>query len=88
MLSFRIKALIILLVFSVQGADAQRSKVDSLSQLLREGTSQDTVRLKTLNELAYTYYSIDPKSGVDTSQEAIDLGLQLRNHEGTACICL
>ena len=84
MLSFRIKALIILLVFLVQGADAQRSKVDSLSQLLREGTSQDTVRLKTLNELAYTYYSIDPKSGVDTSQEAIDLGLQLRNHEGTA----
>ncbi|MGP1992805.1 tetratricopeptide repeat-containing sensor histidine kinase [Zobellia laminariae] len=84
MLSFRIKALIILLVFLVQGADAQRSKVDSLSQILREGISQDTVRLKTLNELAYTYYSIDPKSGVDTSQEAIDLGLQLGNHEGTA----
>lgn len=81
---FRKTSLVIFLLLSVYTVEAQRSKIDSLTLLLRKTKNQDSVRLKTLNELAYTYYSVDPKSGVDTSQEAIDLGLQLQNDEGTA----
>ncbi|MDO6810195.1 tetratricopeptide repeat protein [Zobellia galactanivorans] len=80
----RIKVLTVLLLLSLFGVHAQRPKIDSLSLLLKGHLKQDTLRLNILNELAYTYYSVDPAAGIARSTEAIELGHKLQNHPGIA----
>lgn len=56
---------------------AQQQKIDSLNQVLKSQISLDTVRLKTLNNLVYSYYSINPSRGIRIGEEAIQLGKKL-----------
>ncbi|WP_276165879.1 tetratricopeptide repeat-containing sensor histidine kinase [Zobellia alginiliquefaciens] len=80
----RIKLLTLLLLLSVYGLSAQRAKIDSLNYLLKKAPKQDSVRLNILNELAYTYYSIDPRQGVELSKNAVKLGFKLKNNKAVA----
>ncbi len=56
---------------------AQQKKIDSLKLVLERYTAQDTVRLGALNELSYSYYTIDPAEGVKIAQEAISLAINI-----------
>ncbi|MBM1107918.1 tetratricopeptide repeat protein [Aurantibacter crassamenti] len=69
--------IIIVCLISSNGL-AQQQKIDSLNQVLSSQTTSDTLRLKTLNELVYTYYSIDPIKGIQIGEEAILLGKKLK----------
>ncbi|SIS99007.1 Tetratricopeptide repeat-containing protein [Zobellia uliginosa] len=81
---YRINVLTVLLMLSLFGVRAQRPKIDSLSLLLKGHLKQDTLRLNILNELAYTYYSVDPAVGVLRSTEALELGRKLNSQAGIA----
>ncbi|CAM4191438.1 tetratricopeptide repeat protein [Zobellia roscoffensis] len=82
--SNRIKVLSLLLLLSVFGLRAQHAKIDSLNSLLEKTPKQDSVRLNILNELIYTYYSIDPKKGIELSKDAVNLGLKLKIEKSVA----
>jgi len=55
-------------------ANGQQKKIDSLQNVLEKSLVQDTVRLKVLNELSYSYYAINPAEGVRIAEQAILLG--------------
>lgn len=81
---YRIKVLVLLFFLSVLGLSAQHAKIDSLNSLLEKTVVKDSVRLNVLNELVYTYYSIDPNTGIKLSKEALRLGFELENHKAIA----
>lgn len=72
-----------LIFFSFKGL-TQQKKIDSLKAVLEKYLVQDTVRLSTLNELSYSYYSIDPAEGVRIANEAILLGRKVNQPSGLA----
>jgi tetratricopeptide (TPR) repeat protein len=57
--------------------NAQQKKIDSLKGVLESYKVDDTLRLTTLNELSYSYYSIDPSEGLKIADSAIVLGEML-----------
>lgn len=77
-------ALFLLLVFFSFKGLAQQKKIDSLKLVLEKYLVQDTVRLSTLNELSYSYYSIDPAEGVRIAKKAILLDGKVNQPSGLA----
>ena len=57
---------------------SQQQKIDSLKSFLKHYKKEDTIRLNTLNILAYAYYSIDPEEGIKTSISAEFLAKNLK----------
>ncbi|MDT7827559.1 tetratricopeptide repeat protein [Pricia sp. S334] len=62
----------------------QEEKVDSLKVLLTKADLHDTVRLATLTELSYTYYSLHPEEGVRIADQALMLAKRLKDDKGIA----
>src|SRR5690554_4484322 len=58
-------------------ASGQQRHLDSLLILLEIHPQKDTFRVNVLNDLAFTYYSIDPDKGIERAKEAIDLAKEL-----------
>lgn len=67
----------------ISGQDIQK-KIDSLSILLDRHTSQDTVRVVLLNEIAYSYYMTDPAKGLEKAKQAVTLAGKLNYTHGLA----
>ena len=57
----------------------QQKKIDSLLLLIKNHQKQDTIMLSALNELAYSYYAINPQKGIDTATKAIVLAKSISN---------
>jgi len=58
---------------------AQQQELDSLLQVLKNHTREDTVRLQLLNDIAFDYSRIDPAKGLLVADEAIKLAKKLNN---------
>ena len=80
-MKFYMLFLLTLLSFMAVG---QQKKIDSLKKILKNQIAEDSLRLNTLNDLSYNYYSIDPIAGIDLAKEAIVLGKKLGNSSGLA----
>ncbi|MFY0482735.1 tetratricopeptide repeat protein [Flavobacterium sp. PLA-1-15] len=80
--------LLLLPLFSFGQKEGQ-AKVDSILSVLPT-TKQDTLRVKLLNELSYTYDNIDPESGLKYGHEALQLAKKLKwaNGIGMAYKCI
>jgi len=53
---------------------AQQERVDSLLQLLQRHTSDDTVKLALLTDVALAYATADPEKGLARADSALALG--------------
>ena len=80
--------LLLLPLFSFGQKEGQ-AKVDSILNVLPT-TKQDTLRVKLLNELSYTYDNINPESGLKYGHEALQLAKKLKwaNGIGMAYKCI
>jgi signal transduction histidine kinase/DNA-binding response OmpR family regulator len=80
------RALLVLLavfpVFSF-GRLGGRARIDSLTNELSK-TKSDTNRVNFLNNIAYSYNSIDPDKGIDVASQALKLAQQLNWKKGIA----
>jgi tetratricopeptide (TPR) repeat protein len=56
---------------------AQQNQIDSLLRELKSHPGQDTIRLATLNNIAFAYYQSDPDKGLLFSEEEIVLANKL-----------
>ena len=63
-------------LFLTRGATQQKA-IDSIWQVLRLYTKEDTIKLNLLNEVAYAYYSVDPAKGLQAADAAIALSKKL-----------
>ena len=79
-----IKAVVLLHLLCVSALRSQEKKVDSLKTILINTTLHDTVRLAVLNELSYSYYSIDPEEGTKIADQALLLAKSLNDNRGKA----
>ncbi|HEX5024472.1 MAG TPA: tetratricopeptide repeat protein [Agriterribacter sp.] len=67
------------LLLLVIHAYAQQQELDSLLQVLRLHTKQDTTRIDILNDIAYAYHTIDPDKGLVRADEAIALSKKIND---------
>ncbi|MBE7172644.1 MAG: tetratricopeptide repeat protein [Williamsia sp.] len=56
---------------------AQQQKLDSLLNALKAHPQPDTVRLDIMNNINFTYQTIDPAKGAEKADEAIELAKRL-----------
>src|ERR1700761_879706 len=70
--------LMLLLGFSLCGYSQrlEKAKVDSLIRLLSHAVS-DTQRARMKNEVAFAYFAVDPRTGIQYGQQALALAQQL-----------
>lgn len=71
--------LILTIIFLSVKVQAQSGQIDSLNKELKAHTTQDTIRLGILNDLAYYYSTADPTKGLETSDNAIELATLLHD---------
>ena len=57
--------------------DAQQSELDSLLNVLKNYHKNDTVKINLLNDIAYSYYNVDPDKGLAIAKEAEALSEKL-----------
>ncbi len=80
-------ALAIIILFSYYASFAQKqgqARIDSISKYLENNTEKDTNRVNALCDISFTYYSINPKKGVEIGVEALTLAEQLKFISGQA----
>ena len=58
---------------------AQQREIDSLLQLLNTSSTNDSLRLSYLNDLAYHFSATNPDSGLLMAQKALPLSLELND---------
>lgn len=74
---------ILLFMFSFV-CQAQRSKIDSLHQLLRQHPVPDTARVDLLVELGYRYFQSQPDSALYFANQGFELAQRLNYQRGRA----
>ena len=80
-------ALAIIILFSYYASFAQKqgqARIDSINEYLKNNIEKDTNRVNALCDISFTYYSINPKKGVETGVEALKLAEQLKFISGQA----
>lgn len=68
---------VVLLLLKTFGVQGQQGELDSLMQLLNRYQHHDTTRIDLLNDIAYTYHTVDPDKGLQTADSAIVLAREL-----------
>lgn len=84
LLFVRLLLLVVFLLVSVSSADARGKAVDSLLNVIRSHTSEDTTRVNMLNELAISIALSDSLTAMNYANEAEYLAGQLSYHKGRA----
>ena len=57
----------------------QQKQIDSLTHIINTYKKKDSTRLIALNDLAFYYYSINPKKGVEVAQQALALAKEIHD---------
>ncbi|HEX5154126.1 MAG TPA: histidine kinase [Parafilimonas sp.] len=73
----------ILLPFNLKAQEGRREHIDSLLKVL-PFLKEDTGRLQLLNDLAFSYFSINPDSGLYRANQAITLAKKISYPKGLA----
>lgn len=63
---------------------AQQAKLDSLIKMNQQYKKEDTVKVKTLNRIAYTLKNTDPEKGLEYAEQAITLSGKIKHKRGIA----
>lgn len=63
---------------------AQQYIIDSLQKKLKDHSRQDTVTLNNLIDLSFYYKDINPKKGIETANEAIQLSEKIKDKKRLA----
>ena len=82
--------LILLTLFDPREGFAEKQvnpKLDSLVEALNNHQRDDTLKVKLLNEIAFEYYGIEPKKGIEYGERGINLAESL-NDEKDLIFCL
>ena len=58
---------------------AQQQEIDSLQQELKLHSTEDSTRFHILNDIAHSYYQLNPVEGLKFADEAIELAKKLRD---------
>jgi len=78
------KKLFILILFFILGEEAIGQRLDSLSNLLKQHTKQDTIKANLLNELSYQYRWIDFFNSQQYAEQALVIAKRLQFKKGIA----
>lgn len=76
--------LLIFAIFIFQAAEAQNAKPDSLENCLKTHQTDDTVKVKLLNEIVRSIYKSDADKAYDYANKAIELADKLNFRKGKA----
>ena len=66
-------------VLSFIAASAQQQEIDSLQKQLKLHPAEDSTRFHIVNNIAHSYYQLNPAEGLKFADEAIDLAKKLRD---------
>jgi tetratricopeptide (TPR) repeat protein len=69
---------------TLNGISQTNELIDSLKRVLKNHTTEDSVRLNLLNELSWKYYKVNADTGIIISNLAIDLAKRLNDDKKLA----
>ncbi|MCX6249314.1 MAG: tetratricopeptide repeat protein [Bacteroidetes bacterium] len=83
----RILSIIMILVtaalpFELIAQKQPNTKIDSLLKVLEKHESDDTIKVKILNDITFNYYGIDPRIGIGYGEKGIKLSEDLNDQNG------
>jgi len=61
-----------------------QARIDSVTDFLKKNTEEDTNRVNSLCDIAFTYYAINPQKGIENGVEALALAERLNFTPGQA----
>jgi two-component system, sensor histidine kinase PdtaS len=69
---------IFFLIVSTSSFGQMQRKIDSLENLLKR-EKQDTTQARLMNDLAYAYYSVNPKKTIELSEKSISFSKEIKS---------
>jgi|GEM_PF-3007155 len=69
--------------FGVRSQVVEQCRIDSLAKILPT-MKDDSNKVKLLNEISFTYFSLDPAKGIKTGEQAQSLAMRLQWEKGLA----